>query len=232
VGQYEQVDIEYGARLYAGQCVACHGERGDAMPGANLGSGEFRNAASDRELMNLLRDGVPGTAMTASGYSESERTALVAYLRNMSTFALGGVASGDPERGRALFEGKGDCGSCHRVNGVGPRFAPDLSTIGATRTAATLQRSVLDPDQGLLPINRPVRAVTRDGAVINGRRLNEDTFTVQLIDDQERLLSLEKSELREYAIGTTATMPSYRDVFTAEEHSDLLAYLLSLKGLN
>ena len=42
----------------------------------------------------------------------------------------------------------------------------------------------------MLPINRPVRIVTRDGKTIRGRRLNEDTFTVQIIDEQERLLSI------------------------------------------
>jgi putative heme-binding domain-containing protein len=231
-GQYERADIEYGARLYAGQCVVCHGERGDAMPGANLRSGRFRNAPTDRELTNVIRVGLPGTAMAATGYSDSELTALVAYLRNMGSVDLSGAIQGDPERGRALFAGKGDCGSCHRVGAHGPRFAPDLSNIGALRTAATLHRSLLDPNEALLPINRPVRAVLRDGTVINGRRLNEDTFTVQLIDEHERLVSLRRAELREYDIGATAAMPSYRDVFTEQERADLVAYLLSLKGLN
>ncbi len=66
-------------------------------------------------------------------------------------------------------------------------MAPDLSDIGAIRSAGSLQRSLTDPDSQMMPINRPVRVVTRDGTVINGRRLNEDTYTVQLIDDQERL---------------------------------------------
>ena len=82
----------------------------------------------------------------------------------------------------------------------------------------------------MMPINRPVRAVTRDGTVINGRRLNEDTYTVQLIDDRERLLSLNKADLREYTILTTSPMPSYKDTLSADELADLLAYLLSLKG--
>ena len=36
----------------------------------------------------------------------------------------------------------------------------------------------------MMPINRPVRIVTKDGRTITGRRLNEDTYTVQLIDDR------------------------------------------------
>ena len=52
----------------------------------------------------------------------------------------------------------------------------------------------------MLPINRPVRIVTRDGKTIRGRRLNEDTYTVQMIDDQERLVSLVKADLREFEV--------------------------------
>jgi small nuclear ribonucleoprotein (snRNP)-like protein/mono/diheme cytochrome c family protein len=41
------------------------------------------------------------------------------------------LPAGDVVRGKAVFEGKGNCQSCHRVNGVGSLFGPDLSTIGA-----------------------------------------------------------------------------------------------------
>jgi cytochrome c oxidase cbb3-type subunit III len=232
-GQYEQPDIEYGARLYAGRCIICHGERGDGMPGVNLRSGRFKNASTDRELTNVIRDGVAGTAMAPNAYSDSELTALVSYLRNFGSYDPGRSGKpGDAERGRQLFQGKGDCGSCHRVNGVGPRAAPDLSNVGAIRTAGTLQRYLLDPTDAMLPINRPVRVVKRDGTVITGRRVNEDTHTVQLVDSHERLVSVDKSQLREYSIGTAATMPSFADVFDEDERADLVAYLLSLKGTN
>jgi mono/diheme cytochrome c family protein len=82
----------------------------------------------------------------------------------------------------------------------------------------------------MLPINRPVRAVTRDGRTIRGRRLNEDTYSVQLIDDQERLVSLMKTDLREYEVGTTSPMPSFAKTFNGDELANLVAYLLSLKG--
>jgi hypothetical protein len=81
-----------------------------------------------------------------------------------------------------------------------------------------------------MPINRPVRGVTKDGKQIRGRRLNEDTFTVQLIDDQERLVSVLKSDLREFTVGTFSTMPPYKDQLNAGELADITAYLVSLKG--
>ena len=41
------------------------------------------------------------------------------------------LPGGDAARGKAVFEGKGNCRSCHRINGVGSLFGPDLSAIGA-----------------------------------------------------------------------------------------------------
>jgi putative heme-binding domain-containing protein len=129
-----------------------------------------------------------------------------------------------------LFEGKGGCTTCHRVGRVGSRVAPNLSDIGSLRSAGSLQRSLLDPSSQMMPINRPVRVVTKDGTVINGRRLNEDTYHLQLIDDRERLHSLVKADLREFTISTTSPMPSYAGKLSPEEAADVIAYLLSLKA--
>lgn len=231
-GQYDLADIEYGAQLFAERCVICHGERGDLLPQANLRTGTYRNASTDRDLARVLRDGVENTAMVATGHANAEITALVAYLRNITSFdpSASGISLGDPRRGRSLFEGRGECLDCHRVSPAGPRYAPALTSIGAIRTAATLRRTLLDPDAGMLPINRSVRAVTASGRVIEGRRLNEDTFTVQLISADEQLLSLDKAALREYTINTASAMPAYSEIFSEAEIADLLAYLLSLKG--
>ena len=109
--------------------------------------------------------------------------------------------------------------------------APDLSNVGTMRTAGTLQRYLLDPTDAMLPINRPVRGAARWHVVI-GRRLNEDTHTVQLIDEHEQLVTLEKASLREYSVTHAATMPSFANVFDEDERADLVAYLLSLKGTN
>ena len=230
-GQYEQADIEFGARLYGANCVRCHAEAGDAVAGVDLRGGNYSRAASDQELMFLLRRGIPGTAMAPNDFSTSELTGLVSYLRTMRDVDLSDVTLGDATRGAALFSGKGACATCHRVNGQGRRTAPDLSEIGAVRTAADLQRSLLDPTASMIAVNRPVRAVLSDGTVLDGRRLNEDTYTIQLIDQNERLRSLDKADLRELTAVTTSPMPAASDLLDDQEVADVLAYLLSLKGL-
>jgi putative heme-binding domain-containing protein len=231
-GQYEDADISFGARLYADNCSTCHGANGDDVPGVNLRSGQFRNASSDRDLRALITRGLPDTAMPPGQYNGAELTGLIAFLRTMGDVDPGTLVLGDADRGRALFTGAGECLSCHRRGGQGSRLGPDLTDIGTARSAGALERSLTDPDGAMLPVNRPIRAVTRDGRVITGRRLNEDTFTVQMIDQDERLVSLEKADLQEFTVLTDSPMPSYGDRLSETELSDLIAYLLTLRGVD
>jgi putative heme-binding domain-containing protein len=148
----------------------------------------------------------------------------------MNSIDRGSLRAGDSAHGQVVVETKGACLSCHRINETGSRKAPNLSNIGANRSAGSLERSLLDPSSQMWPINRPVRIVTKDGKVINGRRLNEDTYTVQVSDEDGRLISLNKAELREFTVSTKSSMPSYKEELSSEELADVVSYLLSLKG--
>ena len=228
--QYNQGDVELGFTLYNANCITCHGANGDSISGINLRTGQFRRVATDSDLNRLIQTGIPGTAMPPGRYNTAELGGLVAYVRSMKDFDAAGAGAGNASRGETIFEEKGNCTSCHRVNGKGSRVAPDLSDIGAVRSPDALRRSIVDPTGSMLPINRSIRAVTREGKSIVGRRLNEDTYTVQLIDSEERLVSLTKADLREYVISTTSSMPSYKDKLTGAELDDLVAFLRKLKG--
>ncbi len=229
-GEYSPADIQQGATVYASQCTNCHGPNGDQVSGVDLRSGRFRNAASDDDLRRIVTNGIQGTSMPGRRLDPPDMAGLIAYLRNMRDFKAGAVAPGDAVRGMAVFEGKGQCATCHRVNGKGSHVAPDLSDIGSARSAGVLQQALIDPTATMLPINRPVHLMTKEGKTINGRRLNEDSFTVQIIDEHEHLLSLTKANLREYAILDKSSMPSYKDKLETQEMSDVVAYLVSLKG--
>jgi putative heme-binding domain-containing protein len=160
----------------------------------------------------------------------TDMAGIIAYLRNMNSFDVATVKLGNAASGRAVFEGKGACATCHRIGRTGSRVGPNLSDIGAVRSAGSLQRSLVDPTSQMMPVNRPVRVVTKDGTVINGRRLNEDTYSLQIIDDREQLHSLVKADLREFTIVKTSPMPSAKGTLSDAEIADMLAYLLTLKG--
>lgn len=227
--QYTSEAIEAGSRVYTQQCALCHGPQGALIDGVDLRLGQFPTVQSDNDLRDVISSGAGEGRMPAFELRPDEMNGVIAYIR--AGFDPDGIAVkiGDPRRGQVLFQGKGECASCHRVNGVGPRTAPDLSSIGAIRTPASLQRNLLDPATALLPINKSVRIVTLSEETIIGRRLNEDTYTVQVIDSQERLRSLKKSDLVSYEISDA---PSKQPTtLSSDEVADVIGYLLTLRGL-
>jgi len=228
---YTPADIQEGGRLFRVNCVLCHGPEGDQVPGIDLGHGKFRQTYSENALVKIIENGIPGTGMPSNNLQDFQAQIVVAYLRSIATSGRAVTGNGDAARGKAIFEGKGNCASCHRVNGVGSRVGPDLSDIAALRRNVEMERSLLEPSEEVLPQNRTYRVVTKQGESITGRLLNLDSFTVQLLDSKERLLSLQRSDLRESGFVNESPMPSYRDKFSSQELADVVAYLLSLKGI-
>jgi putative heme-binding domain-containing protein len=227
---YTPADVEDGGRIFRTNCVICHGPDGNFVPGVNLGRGQYKTAVTDDDLMRIIRNGVPNTPMPPSNYNEFQARIIVAYLRSMAAdHTRAGAPSGDPVRGKAWYE-KSDCASCHRIRGVGSRLGPDLTEIGTNRRAGELETSLLDPDAEILDQNRTFQAVTASGAEITGVLLNQDAFSVQLLDAKERLLNLPKSQLRDRKFLPKSPMASYREKLNPQELADLIAYLSSLKG--
>lgn len=226
---YNAGEVEGGGRLYQSNCSGCHGPEGDTIAGVNFASGRFRRATSDDELVRIIVRGIPGTAMPPSNFSEGQAGTIVAYLRSMASSAPKTTA-GDASRGKTLFEGKGQCLSCHSVNGAGSRTGPNLTEIGAVRRLVDLERSLLEPSAEVRAENRSIRIVTRDGPTVTGRLLNQDTFTLQVLDAKEQLVSIAKPTVREFIILTSSTMPSFRTMLTTQELADVIGYLQTLRG--
>ena len=226
---YSSADIATGVRIYGAQCQLCHGATGDTVAGVNLRLGRFRRAVTDDDLAQVIAKGLP-PAMPAFSFSADEARGVIAFIRAGFDPAGTAVKVGNIDRGKGLFASKGACGTCHRAGTEGPRAAPDLSDIGALRTPAALQRSLLEPTRAMLPINRPVQIQTIDGRTIRGRRLNEDTFSVQLVDDGGRLVTVVKRDIKAFEAAKASPMPSVATTLSADEVADLVAYLLSLRG--
>jgi putative heme-binding domain-containing protein len=223
-------EIDAGGRLYLANCTGCHGPEGDGVAGINFSQGKFRRGASDDDLIRIVVRGIPGTPMPPSGIAENQVATIVAYLRSMTAGNGEAAGGGDAARGKTLVEGKGQCLSCHSIGSFGMHAGPALTDIGLQRRSVDLMRSLVDPAAEVRPDNRAARVVMKDGTTITGRFLNQDTFSIQLIDANDKLLSLDKSSIRESAVLTTSAMPSFKDKLTASELADVVSYLSSLKG--
>ena len=137
--------------------------------------------------------------------------------------------AGDAERGRALVESSG-CFDCHRIDERGSRLGPNLSRIGGRRTPVRLRQALVAPDEEVDPDNRFVRIVTKDGTMVTGKLLNQDAISVQLMNPKEELKTYLRSNLREYTIIDKGLMPSVEGKLNAQQVSDVVSYLSSLKG--
>src|SRR5215471_4754190 len=128
-------DIKSGEQLFRGQCGRCHGLRGEGGLGAILAQPRLRHAPDDESLFRVIRDGIRGTEMPAgSTLSTREVWQLAAFVRSLGRVPIETVA-GNPQRGKEVYQAKGKCGQCHIANGQGTSVGPELSDVGARRSA-------------------------------------------------------------------------------------------------
>jgi len=216
-------------KVYQFHCAFCHGKGDDGFAG-NLVSPRLPHAPTDSSLLNIIRNGIPGTDMPpAYGMTDAEVRLVAQYVRALGRRAVEKV-SGDPRRGEQIYAGKGTCATCHMVRGQGGRQGPDLTEIGARRGAAHLRASLVDPDAAITPGFTVVTATLVSGKQISGIRMNESTFSLHLRDNDGRIHNLRRSEIKQVAKDAAkSSMPAYKG-FAPQEIDDLVAYLLSLRG--
>ena len=224
------LDVRMGERLFRQQCGRCHGrdaKGGETGPDLTAG---FQNASTDAGLFRVVREGLPNTQMIGISRSATDQSVwmVVSYLNSLNDTAdidLPGSATA----GMQLFNGKGSCTSCHMVSGKGGRRGPDLTQVGNRRDPDELVSDLTTPDEDVTPRWWTIRVTREDGSIVEGLRMNEDTFSLRLMDEDENLWSFSKGRVRSYDRIETSTMPSVDGMLTASEVDDLVAYLFSLR---
>ncbi len=219
-------DIAAGKRVFDSQCALCHGIGGTGGRGPLLTKPKLRKAANGPELIELIVNGVEDTGMPAFWFlGERPIFQVSAYVRSLSARATPTPLPGNVEHGSALFKENG-CAVCHATG-----YGPDLSEIGAVRSADFLRRTILDPATSVQDGFAFVQVHPREGPAVSGIRVNEDTFTIQLRDPSGAFHSFRKQDLGDIQKDfTKSPMPSYRDKLSDTEIDDLVAWLSSLKG--
>jgi putative heme-binding domain-containing protein len=132
--------------------------------------------------------------------------------------------------GRAIFEGKGKCHTCHSINRKGGGLGPELGMVAVTRTPHALRLALTDPNSEIYPEYFTLVLTTRRGERIEGITLNEDDLSIQLRDRSGAPRSFLKSDLREWHREERSLMPSYASTLSPTELDNLLAYLATLRG--
>lgn len=185
-----------GARLYAQNCAACHGEGGLGGIGVPLALPSFQTTISDNYLRKTIRMGRPGRVMPAfSTLKDDEVDALVKYLRSGYKGKIAAFSSkpikGDLVHGKQLFARY--CASCHGSNGEGgkgtgvtfsrprelPIMAPALHNPGylASTTDAMIKTTLIQGREGT-----PMVSFRKQG--LSGKDINDIVSFVRGFEKQ------------------------------------------------
>ncbi len=237
--------VKIGESQFRANCAFCHGlgARGGGR-GPDLTRAQKRHGNSDADLFRTINEGVPGTAMPQNGatqqgvgMTEEEIWQVIAYIRSVQAKTPAQVA-GNAAHGKELFYGTSACSSCHMIQGKGGRLGPDLSTTGSARSTEYLVESLRSPSrrlaQGISEAMKEfsqeyvtVTVVTSDGSKFVGVVLNEDNFTLQMLDTREQLHLFEKDKLRSLEKSRESLMPVYdQKMLSDKDMQDVIAYLL------
>lgn len=235
---------EYEFRI---NCALCHGlgAHGGGR-GPDLTRAVKKHTHSDADMFQVIGNGIPGTAMPANGtngqgvgMTDEEIWQIVTYIRSQEVKAPA-QAVGNAARGKDLFYGDANCSLCHMVEGKGSRLGPELTSVGGSRTREALIDSVRNPSRrlawGLTEATKEfpqeyesVTVMTADRKEIKGVTLNEDSFSVQIMDADEHIHLLEKNKLLAFQKRRESAMPKYGvDVLSDKDLEDIVAYLVGV----
>jgi cytochrome c oxidase cbb3-type subunit III len=221
-------DSAAGRGIFESQCALCHGQTGGGGRGPALNRPKLEKAPDDEALRKLISEGsrdMPG----AWQLHPDELVSVAAYVRTLGAMPPETVP-GDAARGARVYAASG-CAACHMVAGQGAGFGPELTAVGARRSAKFLRQTLLKPATTLPDGFQYVSAVPATGAAVRGIRVNEDSFTIQLCDAGGGYHSFRKSELQNLRrLEGETPMPSYENQITGAALDDLVAYLAGLKG--
>jgi cytochrome c oxidase cbb3-type subunit III len=231
---------------FRANCAFCHGlgARGGGR-GPDLSRAQKKHGNSDADLFRTINEGVPGTAMPQNGatqqgvgMTEEEIWQVISYIRSVQV-KTPAQPTGNAAHGKELFAGSAACATCHMVQGKGGRLGPDLTATGSARSMEYIVDSVRNPSrrlaQGISEAMKEfsqeyetVTVVDAGGQKFQGVVLNEDNFTLQMLDTREQLHLFEKDKLRSVAKNRESLMPKYDEKMLPEKDlQDIVAYLLS-----
>jgi putative heme-binding domain-containing protein len=222
-----------GMGQYRQRCADCHGTDAKGVRAPDI-THVWASGRTDQGLFRTIRAGVPNTEMpsfTAPRTSDREIWQMLAYLKTLATPLPPDPPRGNAENGARVF--RTHCASCHRVNADGGRLGPDLSRIGSARSRDVLVARIRRGAEIFRPGFAPVTITPASGPPIQGVKKNEDLFSVQIMDTNQRIQGYEKDKMKSVVNGTTSAMPLFGpDRLSDSDLDDVIRYLQTLRGFN
>src|SRR3954469_8416743 len=221
--------VEKGHALFVATCSGCHGSQaqGSDHAPALVGNRRLRSRSTE-QVRAVIQRGIPSNGMPAFDLPPEQLDALSEFVHSLNSAAADTIVPGDPQRGRAIFFGKGGCGSCDMVSGVGSATGPDLSSAGTSMTVSELREVLVHPDRSITPGYQLVTVSLRNGSSVHGFARGRTNFDLQVQDLNGNFHLLQSEDIASVEDEQGSVMKPFAG--TAEETQDLVAYLSHLKG--
>lgn len=142
------------------------------------------------------------------------------------------IAQADIEHGRNLFLQKAGatCSVCHRMEGRGNIFAPDLSDIGKRADAAFIVRSILEPNADITEGFASQTITTKGGDEFSGIVLGETGRAVQMALGGGHVEEIAKSDIQSRVGTHQSAMPNiFHAILKPVDVAAITRYLLEAK---
>ena len=220
-----------GAQLFSSHCAYCHGADGRGGRGPAIATLPKVIAMSNQNLMGIVHKGEADQGMPGFPDLGDEGTkAVVQYLRTLQGVTADGPPAklaGDPDAGRQIFYGKGQCSTCHMILGKGGFMATELTSYARNRTADEILQAIVNPDANLAPTSRVANVRIREGQSLMGVVRAEDNLNITLQTEDGRYHFLSRSSLAAVNYSDHSLMPrDYGTQLTSRELDDLVAFLI------
>ena len=186
-----------------------------------------------REMLAGIRSAKPAPAMKPipiEPAAPGPDAATLARQRTRLEELLALSANGDAARGKLIFtDVKSACITCHAMGGVGGTFGPDLTKIGAIRTARDLLEAIVFPSASFVRSYEPMFVKTKDGSALG--LIKKDAPDEIIITAGPGVETrFPRAEVLALQPAATSLMPQgYDGIFTPAQLADLVAYLRSAK---
>ena len=222
--------VERGHKQFEQACGFCHGPEATGARGPDLvRSPLVAHDVKGDKIGEVIRLGRPDKGMPAMPVTDQQVLDIAAYLHARAAEALNsaGIPSmypmeklltGDPEAGKAYFNGAGGCNTCHSPTG-------DLATIATKYSPMDLEARMLYPrgKNSIAVVTLP------SGEQVKGPLAHADDFVIALRDDSGWYRSFLRDRVK---VELQDPLTPHRELLDKLRQADvhnLFAYLESLK---
>ncbi len=140
---------------------------------------------------------------------------------------LAGLPQADANRGRELFfseTGATGCMLCHRIQGEGNNYAPDLSSIGSRSNPATIIESILSPSAAITE-GFQLQLIETSTQTVMGAVLEETATELRLARQDGTEARVRTAEIRRREKLEQSAMPATFGLLGDAQIADLVAFL-------